>query len=1166
MKSDLLKLLMFASKTTCYFFLVQILALQFLIAKPTSGQALKDVNLSINLKKARLEQIFETIESKTEFNFTYGNTVMLDKSEISLRMSRTTLREVLEEIAQKSPYNFKRVDRTIYVLPRKKAEKANVSEQIREKTIRGKVSDENGEPLAGASVRVKDFVNVGAITDVNGEFSFSSPDDAQTLIITFVGYETVEMAIGNLTMIEVSMIPDVSALSEVVVFGYGTRTREKFNGAVSKVDNERLNNYSSTNFEQALAGTLAGVQIVGNNKNPGENSVIQIRGISTLTAGTNPLIVVDGNPLTEGSSLGSINTQDIATIDILKDAASAAIYGSRASNGVILITTKKGEAGGLKVTYDGYLGVQQRIDKFELTDAYNTALFDFDARNYGYISGGTGRSINDDNATRDANGGGKRSRIPDYLQAYVDGVPGLTNTDWANAVFRDAIQQSHYLNLSGGNGSTDYSISFGYINQENIIVESDYERYTNNIRFNSQLSDRIRFGINTNISLANTNPTGTTGWSRSEEGRGRQADPAFTIVLMQPYYPIYNSDGSSFAIAHQIDDNNQNWDGPISENTIAQAALSDFTRRNFRAFGNTFVEVKPAEGLTLKSSIGGDYTTGTEEYFGPSTFGNYRTPVASNPARAARRENTRENFINENLLTYKKSIGRHDFDVLLGYSYQQETRDGLNLESRDFADDNLRNIGGATTIASTASESKWVLESYFSRLQYDFEGKYSLSASLRRDGSSRFGANTKYGNFASVSAGWTLSSEPFFPKTETVSFAKLRASWGQTGNNQIGDFASIALVSTDNYVDNGTLTPGVYTRTSPNADLSWETNTALNFGLDLGFLENKILLTAEYYTSKTKDLLLDVPVPQQSGFSESLQNIGELKNTGIEIEVSGRDFKLGEVSFGFNTNFSTNNNEVLALGAGQSQIISSNGVDFITRIGEPIAQFYNYQVIGVYRSQAEIDNDNVTPLAGTEPGDYIVLDANGDGVITPDDRVMQGDYNPEFTYGIGLSAQYKGFDLALQFNGIEGRKVSDNMVNRSESGEGFFVPTQHYFDNYFNDRNPNGFFRRPDFSSFSSAGRLTRKSNLSVLDGDYFRLRSLQLGYTLPASVTEYFGIEGARVYIKGNNLFNITKYRGFNSDGLDTRSNERQTLTRGYIYSTSPLTRFVAIGLNIKF
>ncbi len=1116
----------------------------------------------VKLKPGQLDAIFNQIQEQTDYSFAYNSADVDEKKTFEVSSEKQKLNAVLRQLSNDFSLDFNVIAQVIYV--KKQILRRNTKPQFN-RELSGTVKSKEGEPLIGATVLVKETGN-GTVTDENGNFTLNVTEKAKTLQVAYVGFRSQEVEIGVALNFDIELDVDIASLNEVVVIGYGTGTKEKFNGAVSKVDNETINQFSSANFEQGLVGNIAGVLIAGNGKNPGDNSVIQIRGLNTLTAGTNPLIVVDGNPLSEGTPFSSISSQDIASISILKDAASAAIYGSRASNGVILITTKKGEEGNLKVTYDGYIGFQERIDNFELTDAYETALFDNDARNFGYLSGGVERNITDDNATRDANGGGKRSRIPTYLQSYLDGTPNLTNTDWADAVFRTARQQNHYINLSGGTRKTNYSVSFGYFDQENIIIASDYKRYTNNIQINSQINDRIRFGITSNTAFVDANPTGEAGWSNYGLGVGGQPDPAFSIILMQPYYTVYNPDGTP-TIAAQVDDNNLNWDGPISENTVAHAELTDFTEREFRIFGNTYLEIEPIDGLTFKTSFGGDYNTGVEEFFAPSNIGNYRTPVVNNLAMAFRSEGKRENLITENLLTYRKAIGQHSFDVLLGYSYQQETSNRTRLESNNFADDNLRNIAGATNPTATSVTRKWALESYFSRLQYDFANRYSLSASWRRDGSSRFGANTKYGNFTSLSAGWTLSNEAFFPEESPFSFTKLRVSWGQTGNNQIGDFASIALVSPDNYVIDGNLEAGSFTSTSPNPDLSWETNTALNFGVDLGFLENKLFLTAEYYISNTTDLLLEVPVPQQSGFSSSLQNIGELENRGFELELRGTGFKIGAVGIGFNANITTNSNEVIALGTGQEQIIENNGgMNFLTRVGESIAEFYAYDIEGVYKSQAEIDNSSVTPLPGTEVGDYIVRDADGDGVITPDDRVLLGDFNPELTYGFGFTATYKGFDFGVQFNGIEGREVSDRMIYYTESGEGFFVPSQYYFDNYFSDRNPDGFFRRPDFSSFSSAGRATRSSSLSVYDGDYFRLRSLQIGYTLPSRITSAWGIEGVRLYVTGNNLFNITDFRGYNSDGIDTRSNVRQTLTRGWIQSASPLTRFIAFGVNAKF
>ena len=1124
--------------------------------------------ITLDLESVKVGQLIDVIEEKTEYRFLFMiEDVDLNRI-VSIKAKNERVRRILDSVFEGINIDYVIDDRQISLTKRKflKPVIPETSCIKVQSSISGTITDENNAPLPGANIVEKGTTN-GTQTDFDGKFSINVTGQDAVLVVSYIGFITKEVSANTEDELTITLEEDSAKLDEVVVVGYGTSTKEKFNGSVSKIESKKLNTFSSTNFEQALSGTVSGVQVLSNGKNPGDNSVIQIRGINTLTAGGSPLIVVDGNPLSEGSSLSSVNTNDIETINILKDAASASIYGSRASNGVILITTKKGISGDIKVSYNTYAGFQSRIDKFELADAYDTAQFDADARNFGYLSGGAGRSITDDNATRDANGGGRRSRIPTYLQGYLDGTPGLTNTDWLDEVFRDAFQQNHFLNLSGGDEKSNYSVSLGYLSQDNIIVGSDYNRYTNNIRFNSQISDRVKVGVNLNTSYSDSNPSGDTGWSETRLGRGRQADPAFSVVLMQPYYNAFNTDGS-LNIAEQINDNNDNWDGPISENTLAQVLLSDFTRDEFRVFGNLFAEFELVDNLKIRSSFGGDYNKTTEEYFAPSSFGNYRTPIANTTSQGAKYDTTRENFIVENVLNYRKEINKHSFDLLLGHSYQQEFRNETDLESLDFADDNIRNVSGATAINAESRSSKWALDSYFTRLQYDFDNKYTLSASIRRDGSSRFGDNTKYGNFASLSGGWVLSNESFFPEDSFVNYAKVRASWGETGNSQISDFGSVSLITQDNYVVDGTLTSGVNTSTSPNPDLSWETNTATNFGLDLGFMNNKLFLTAEYYISNTTDLLLDVPVPQQTGFSQSLQNIGEIENKGFELELKGRDFSItDEFKIGFNANFSTTENEVKALGNGQDQILfSTTGSDFITKVGESVSEFYNVNVIGVYKTQAEIDSDPITPLAGTEVGDYIVEDVNGDGVVTIDDRTSQGDFNPDFTYGLGFTIDYKGFDLAAQFTGVEGRKVVDQLVFRAESGEGFFIPTQYYADNYFTDSNPDGFLRRPDFSSFSSAGRITRKSNLTILDGDYFRLRSLQLGYTLSDEINKKLGVEKFRIYFTGNNIFNITSYRGYNSEALDTRSNERQSLGRGYINSASPLTRFLALGLDVKF
>lgn len=1185
MKLFLSKSIIQMSKYIFYLSVIQISFTSFAFAHAVNGQDLESISVTGHWDNNKFIDVLKDLQHETDYFFSYSYDAV-DDIRITSNSENYNLKSLLAFISAETGLSFKINNKSVYVYHAEMSDKnvrrvyipqmidhiipslsykllINPLKYIDERTIKGRLIDEKGDALIGATVQIKGS-NIGTITDLDGAFSLSLPDSGDVvLVLSYIGYQTKEVLVNGQNELTIIMNQNKTLLDEVVVIGYGTGSKEKFNGSISTVNNDNLNEYSTNSFDQALTGKISGVQIIGNNKNPDENTIIQIRGLNTLTAGSRPLIVVDGNPLTEGTPFSSINPQDIESISILKDAASAAIYGSRASNGVILVTTKKGEDGKLKVTYDVYSGIQQRIDKMELVDAYEYAQYDYDARNNGYVSGGANRSINDSNEVRDSKGGGKRSRIQPFLQDYLDGKPGLTNTDWADAVFRNALQTNHYLNLSGGNKKTDYSISFGYYNQDNIIIESGYKRLTNNIKLNSEINNRIRFGISSNISLNNTDPVGDRAWSDFTLSAG--PDPAYAIFLMQPYYPINNEDGT-YAYVNQLNDNNANWDGSISGNIVAQVKSVDFKRQAFRFFGNTYLEIDLLKGLKFKTTLGGDYNSGNEEFFAPNFLGNYRTPVANALTLARKNDNIRQNFINENLMTYDKTIGKSNFNILGGYSYQEEFTNSVNLESNAFVDNSVRNVSGGTTITATNSSGKWALESYFTRLQYGFDNKYFLSGSYRVDGSSRFGANTKYGNFASLSAGWTLSNEKFFPKDGAISFTKLRFSLGQTGNNQIGNFASTSLIGQDNYVWDGKLGAGAFTSTAPNPDLSWETNTSVNYGIDLGLMNNRFLFTAEYYVSNTTDLLLNVPVPEQSGFSSSLQNIGELQNKGFEFEAKGNDFKIGKLTLDINANFSTTQNKVLALGQGQNQIITSNRIDFLTKVGLPVSQMYVYDLIGVYESTEEVKADPIKPLAGTEKGDYIVRDVNGDGKISPDDRTVVGDYNPDFTYGFGVNASYKNFDLSAQFFGIEGRKVVDYFLFSSETGEGFTVPTKYYYENYLSERNPEGTLRSPDFASYSSAARLTNNGTQMVHDADYLRLRSLQLGYTLTNNKLKKVGIQGLRFYITGNNVLNFTKYRGYNPDGIDDRNNTTQTLSRGVMNTTQPLTRFTAIGINIKF
>lgn len=1100
-----------------------------------------------------VDQVFKIIKRQTDYRFIYPKGMFKNTPKIQLKKGEILVTKLIKLSLSDVNLDFELTENNTIVFKKKVV--LNVSnQQLQQISITGTITDNNGQPLLGANIVEKGTAN-GTQSDIDGNFSIIVSGSEAILVVSYIGYLTQEINTDNQNQINIQLIIDTANLDEIILIGYGSQSKTRVTGSISKLDEKIIERVATGSFEQAILGKMAGVLVTQNGNNPGEDSEISIRGIKTLTAGTNPLIVVDGVPLSEGSSLSSISTNDIASITVLKDAASAAIYGSRASNGVILITTKKGKEGKLKVTFDTYYGTQSRSDRLELSNAYETAQFFFEARNNGYVTRDpANRNASDDRATRIANGAGKRELILAYTQPYLDGQPGLTDFNWLDAVYRDAPISNYHVTISGGTPNTDYYASFGYFNQEGLLIGSDLKRYTSNIRLNTTLTQNLKFGVNINTSISDVNVLLHTGWGTNPP------DPSSGVYLMYPFFSPYNADGS-YAISEQLRANIPE-DGALAENVIAQTLLTKNFEKRFRLFGSAFLEFEPIKDLKLKSSFGGDFRSDFKDFYTPSTIGTYRTDVENNISKSSETNVRIENYIIENTINYSHNFDKHNIGLLLGQSYQEETFASSFIFASGIVDDNLDNIAAGSSFSVDANRSKWTQLSYFGRIQYDFDNRYQISAAYRRDGSSRFGENSKWGTFSSLSGGWIFSNETFFPKNSLINFVKLRASWGETGNNQIGTYSSQALVEDDNYTINGQLVPGFFTSTSPNLDLSWESTISKNFGLDLGFFNNRITFTAEHYISNTEDLLLEVPVPQQSGFSNSLQNIGEVENKGWEFQVNSNNFKLGQVSLSFNANLTTNSNKVISLGEGQDQIIaSSSGMNLLTKVGEPVAQFYGYDILGVFKSQAEIDS---TPhLDGTFVGDYVVRDVNGDGAVNSDDRIGLGTFAPDFSYGFGLDLGYKNFDLSFSFNGIEGRKILDWWTGwLLESGEAFIVANKYYIDNYYDPvNNPDGFLAAPNMANFSPSRRNTRNSSITVKDADYLRLRNIQLGYTFSPDILKRLKMSNLRVYVSANNLFTITKYLGPNPEA--TTGN---VLLRGAARSTNAIPKSIYMGLSVAF
>ncbi len=1030
-------------------------------------------------------------------------------------------------------------------------------------SIKGLVQSESSEPLNGVSVKVTNVVTkqtTSTTTNDKGIFSITTLQVGSTYNFTFsyVGYEvgyvnSFKVKEGNENSLLVRLKQTAATLDQVVVVGYGSQNKRYVTGSTSSVKSEELNKYVASGFASQLVGKAAGVVINSSSAQPGTDPQIVIRGIGTLTAGRNPLVVVDGFPLSEGSSLNSINPQDIETIDILKDPASAAIYGSRAANGVILITTKKGKSEALKVSFDFYTGFQQRADNVKYADAYETALYLTEARDWAYVSKDpANRAITDDRATRVAKGASLRELRLNYLQPYLDKQPGLTNTSWLNEIYRKAPMTGYNLALSGGGAKTNYYVSANYFNQKGLVIENDYQRFSGTIKIDSKLSDKADFGLSLNPSYSQQNYFANDA--------NNNTDPIGMSTIAYPFFSPYNADGS-LAISQEIIANTPE-DGALGENPVAAAKKVKNLRNNLRLFGNTYLSYTIAKGLKFKTLLGGDFTNYYNDFYNPSDLGAYRT-AAPKPAAANETNGITSNYLTENTLTYSKKFGKHDLNVLAGYTFQKEFGSTTAVTGSGISDNNITNIAGATAFVASASKYRWTQISYLSRIQYAFEGKYLLSLTARRDGSSRFGNDTKWGNFPSITTGWVISKEGFFPKSNVFTFAKLRASWGKAGNNQIGSYGSRSLVSGGanfNYVYGSNLASGFAATTTPNPNLSWETKTSTNIGLDVG-LFSKINLAADYYTTTTNDLLLNVPVPEQSGFSTSTQNIGKVKNTGFELEISGAAIKLGKIAWNFNANIATNKNEVQALAPGQSQIISGNESNFYTKVGGAVAELYGYNVIGIFKDQATV---NATPrLSGTLVGDYIVEDVNKDGIIDTKDLIACGTYNPKLTYGFTNNFSYKNFDISISFNGVAGRKIYDRGISTlDEAGEGFSVPNKYYFDNRYHPiDNPNGTLGQPNYGNFSAARRSVRASTLFYKNADYLRFRVLQIGYNLPQGAIRHLKVSSARFYAAANNLFTITDFKGYNPDATT-----ESVLTNGQSNANYPVARSFTLGINLNF
>lgn len=993
------------------------------------------------------------------------------------------------------------------------------------------VDSKTNEPLVGVNVAVEG-TTVGAITDVSGNYSVVLPGSAKTLVFTYIGYTTVKVQLEGQKTIDVKMTSEVLNLEEVVVVGYGTQRRTTVTGAISSVTADKIVALPSAGVDQALQGRAAGVTVISNGA-PGFDATIRVRGISTVND-ANPLFVVDG---VISTSISNISPSDIESIEVLKDASTAAIYGSLGSNGVIIVTTKKGKAGAVVVNLDSYYGVQYSDARYNVM---NSAQY----KEYATSGAFTTPSVYTD---------------PQYASRTTG-----AETNWQDKIYQKGPMQNYDLSVSGGNEFATFRLSAGYLNQRGVVIKTGLERY--NFRVNSDFKKgRLKMGENLSLSYSAQDPLADNG------GRSLLEH----AIKMAPYLPVYNASNPG-----GFQGPTSSVDGQDAENPVRIMELNSLELNNQIILGNLYGELDLIKGLKFKTNLGlQDQRTISNQLF--PTFNDDN--LGGNTHRATfanifKNRATYTAFLFTNNFTYDLTLAeKHNIELLALTEYSAVNSTVMNTNSRNNLSNAVNEVSNTNPSLSSGTVYYYRI-SYLGRLNYNYDGKYLFSASIRKDASSRFGANKRWGTFPSASLGWNIAKEAFLSDVSSLSNLKLRASWGKAGNDKISDYAySSSLTSNMNYDFNNALVVGTTAAGRPNANLKWEEMTMTNIGLDLGLLKNKFTLSAEYYMNKSSDLLMQVPLPLSTGDWNGTipQNAGSMETKGFELQLGYNDFE-GDFQWSANLNLGTFKNEVKSLG-GASYIsgYSFEGEDLNrVQVGQPAFYFYGWKFDGIFQTDA----DAASYMGGTEKalnsataGDFRIVDTNGDGKITPADRTNIGNPFPKMTVGLDLNASYKGFDLNLFISGVYGNKLYNTNLFDLLSMDRLFNADVRVLDRW-TPTNPSNTIPRAGLVASNA-----QASSRFVEDGSYTKLKNITLGYTLPKNLLKNTFTK-LRIYVSAQNMICITKYSGLDPEvGRYTASGTSlgqigapqttgQNYANGIDVGNYPIPKSIIGGIQVTF
>ncbi|MBD1420488.1 SusC/RagA family TonB-linked outer membrane protein [Sphingobacterium chuzhouense] len=1033
--------------------------------------------------------------------------------------------------------------------------------------LKGKIVDASQKPLAGVSVRVVGDDSRSASSGADGEFSVSV-NVGETLQLSSVEYESQHVVVKSLQPLTLTMRAKDEVLDEVVVIGYGTQRRSDVIAPVSKFNAEGLEERPLVRVDQALIGQVSGVRVKQTTGIPGKGLSVQVRGSGSITAGTEPLYVIDGFPLgmaaqngsgnyAQGSPLDNINPNDIESIEVLKDAASAAIYGSRAANGVVLITTKRGKTGQPQISFNTYLGASSPYRKLDMLNGEEWIDRAVEMINSDWVVSGAGRTatqtMDERRAILGLNPGAYNTAYMYDERWLQDGRPGIYTINWQDEAYRTGLVQNYQLGASGGTEYVNYYISGNYMDQKGIVRGVDYKNYALRANVDVKPTKKLTLGMNLAPTYSEANDPGV-------EGKDNIIHQIYSMTPIQtnPVGTVNVFENDKYPWSTSTNDPIAKLENYLGENKTARMLATLYGQYNI------------LNNLVFKTTVNLDHTDRTAFSFRPYTVGgtlpertnrpNFSTYGSSNKYR-------KQTFVNENTLTYNLELDKHNLTALLGHAYNYDRFDGSTITSQGgYTNSNIKTLNAAVGTTATSTATKNLLLSYFGRVQYAFDGKYLVSASVRRDGSSRFGTNTKWGWFPSLSAGWRISDESFMKSAEFIQDLKIRGSYGESGNNNIGDYSGIAVLNSANYSWAGATAPGWAPGNIINPDLTWEKSRTFDLGLDFALFRSRLSGSFDWYQRTSSNLLLNVPTMWSTGFGSLLDNAGEVRSRGWDLEITSRNLQRDNFSWSTSFNLSHNTNKVTQLVGNQQEILIPSSFDIehsILRVGEPMYSIYVVQQDGILTQQ---DIDNGAAVYGNQvAGDPRYVDANGDKVIDANDRVIVGHPNPDYVWGITNDFRYKNFDLSFMFQGqngghlysLLGRALGRTGQGASDNALGF------YRDRWRSAEDP-GEGRVGKASS--TFGRI--KNTDWLYSSDYWRLRNVTFGYNFrDLRLAGQSWLNSGRVYLTLENFWGKDKYDGgLNPESANTNLSGSSVFSDAGDYGGLALPKTVTFGINLTF